>query len=506
MLNKKLHFCIFINKINLNKALIVANRPSIFYSLLSKLIIMNKLHILLLVLFFFSVSANAQKALTLEEAVNYAYANNLSVKNALINVADAEARIMENRATGLPQIGATLDWQTFFLLPKVKFPSSFADATPRAVFGILNSYGVKDGAGNLIPATPPPFEGEVEPISFQQRHSVTPGITASQLLYSGSYNVARRAARDYRDLVQKQVDTKKVEVRNQVVDAYLPALLITESVKTLDKNINNLEKLLVETKAFNKEGFIESLDVDRLTLSLENIKTQRNNINRSKELVINALKFLIGAKKEETIEVADDIKSLFKEADVAQLEGEINYSNRREYGLITQAEKMQQLQIDLAKASTLPTVATFASISYGFNGNSFKKDDYFFMPTGVVGAKISMPIWGGGGLPYTKQRAQLALETARNQRIEFENAVILQVNNARIAYKNAKINLESQEKNLTLAEKIYNISKTKYKEGVGSSVEIIQSEGTLYQNQQNVIQARYDLLKAKMDLDKAIGK
>jgi outer membrane protein len=468
---------------------------------------MNKLHILFLTLIF-SISAKAQQSLTLDDAIKYAMQNNLSIKNSQINIADAEARIMENRATGLPQVGATLDWQTFFLLPKVALPASFANGTSNAVFGILGGYGVKDRNGKEIPATPPVDpNASTKPvkISFQQRHSITPSISVSQLLYSGSYNVARRAARDYRDLVQKQLTSKQNEVRNQVIDAYLPALLITESVKTLDKNIANLEKLLVETKAFNKEGFIESLDVDRLTLSLENIKTQRANINRNKELVINALKFVINAKPSDTFELKDDVASLLKDVAQEDLEGKIDYNKRAEYALITQGEKMQALQIDLVKASTLPTVATFASFSYGFQGNSLQKDNYFFLPTGVVGAKISMPIWGGGGLPYSKQRAELALETTRNQRIEFENAVTLQVNNARIAYGNAKINLASQEKNLLLAEKIFGISKTKYKEGVGSSVEIIQAETTLYQNQQNVIQAKYDLLKAKMDLDKALG-
>jgi outer membrane protein len=436
---------------------------------------MKLTNILLFTLVFVATLPSfAQTQLSIKDAIQYAMQNNISIKNSQINIADAEARIYENRATGLPQVSASFDWQTFFLIPKVKLPFS------------------------------------PEPIAFQQRHSLTPGVSASQLVYSGSYNVARRAAREYRDLVQKQLTVKQNEVKNQVIDAYLPALLITESVKTFDKNIINLEKLLNETKAFNKEGFVENLDVDRLTLSLENIKTQRANIFRSKELVVNALRFVIGAKNTETFELKDDLTSLLSDVNQADLEGEINYTKRPEYNLIVQGEKMQQLQIDLAKASTLPTVATFASLSYGFQGNGFGKDamgnkEYFFLPTGVVGAKISVPIWAGGGLPYTKQRAVLALETVKNQRLEFENAVQLQVKNARIAYSNAKINLASQEKNLGLAEKIYNISKTKYKEGIGSSVEIIQAEGTLYQNQQNIIQARYDLLKAKIDLDKALG-
>lgn len=451
----------------------------------------------------------AQTSLTLDDAVKYAYENNLGIRNAQVNIADAEARIYENRATGLPSVSANLDWQTFYLVPKIAFPASFSNGTQQAIFGILGSYGVVDKNGNPIPSTPPiDPNASTKPVkvAIQQRNAITPGLSVSQLIYSGSYNVARKAARQYRELVQKQLTAKQIEVRNQVIDAYLPALLITESVKTLDKNIANLEKLLTETKAFNKEGFVENLDVDRLTLSLENIKTQRSNLLRNKELVVNALKFVIGAKNDEQIDIKDDVTSLFVEPTAQELEGAIDYNNRAEYGLVAHAEKMQQLQIDLAKASSLPTVAGFASFSYGFQGNSFRKDDYFFLPTGVVGAKISVPIWNGGGLKYTRQRAVLGVETAKNQRLEFEKAVNMQVSNARLAYNNAKINVASQERNLALAERIYNVSKKKYQEGVGSSVEMIQSESTLYQNQQNLIQAKYDLLKAKMDLKKALGK
>ncbi len=450
----------------------------------------------------------AQKALTLDEAIKFAMQNNISIRTSQVNIADAEARIMENRATGLPSVKATLDWQTFYLVPKVALPSSFANGTSNAVFGILGAYGVKDKDGNPIPSTPPVDPNastESVKIAFQQRHSITPGISASQLFFSGSYQVAKKAAREYRDLVQKQLVAKQNEVRNQVIDAYLPALLITESVKTLDKNIANLEKLLVETKAFNKEGFVESLDVDRLTLSLDNIKTQRANVARSKDLVINALKFTIGAKYDEDVTVSDNIESLLAELGADDLEGTVNFNKRPEYGLILQGEKMQALNLDLAKATALPTIAGFASYSYGIQGNNFTKGNYFWLPTGVVGANVSVPIWNGGGLKYTKQRAQLAMEVTKNQRLEFESAVNLQVQNARIAYRNARLNLESQAKNTALAEKIYAISQKKFKEGVGSSVEVIQAESTLYQNQQNVIQAKFDLLKAKMDLDKALG-
>jgi outer membrane protein len=264
--------------------------------------------------------------------------------------------------------------------------------------------------------------------------------------------------------------------------------------------------ILTETKAINKAGFVENLDIDRLTLSLENIKTERENIIRQKEIVLNALRFVMGMPINEKLDVKDDLNSLFQTANPQALEGAIDYTKRPEYNTVLAGEKLQNLNIELTKASTLPTVAAFANYQYGIQGNNlFKADEHFWLPQGVVGAKVSMPIWGGNGNKFAMQRAVIASEMNKNQKMELERGITLQVANARVFYKNATIRVESQKKNLALAERIYNTTKIKYKEGVGSSIEIIQAETALYQTQQNLIQAQYDVLKAKLDLDKALG-
>jgi outer membrane protein TolC len=390
------------------------------------------------------------------------------------------------------------------------FPASFGNGTLYAVYGILAQEGVKNGTGGAItgPPAPDPNAPKAAPVkvSFAQTHSITPSITVSQLVYSGSYNVALRAANYYRELVDKQLISKKAEIRNQVIEAYVPNLLINESVKMLDKNIANLEKLLTETKAINKAGFVENLDIDRLTLSLENIKTERENIVRQKEIVLNALRFVMGMPINEKLDVKDDLTSLFQTANPQALEGAIDYTKRPEYNTVLAGEKLQNLNIELTKSAGLPTVAAFANYQYGIQGNNlFKADEHFWLPQGVVGAKVSMPIWGGNGNKYAMQRAVIASEMTKNQKMELERGITLQVANARVFYKNATIRVESQKKNLALAERIYNTTKIKYKEGVGSSIEIIQAETALYQTQQNLIQAQYDVLKAKLDLDKALG-
>jgi outer membrane protein TolC len=89
---------------------------------------------------------------------------------------------------------------------------------------------------------------------------------------------------------------------------------------------------------------------------------------------------------------------------------------------------------------------------------------------------------------------------------QFESAVQLEINNARVTYNNAQQRLANQKKNVDLAERILNTTKIKYKEGVGSSMEITNAEQELYRTQAAYMNALYDLAIAKTDLEKALGK
>ncbi len=452
-------------------------------------------------LLFCFLGASAQDAMTLEDAVKFALQNSTSIKNAQINIADANQQIKENKASGLPQAKAEVSLQHFLLTPKTILP----DFISPAVFGILSGFGVKDRNGNPIAA--PTGEPSTQAVTFVQSNNFSGSVSVSQLLYSGSYNVALDASRSYRDLVNKQLASKQAEVKNAVTEAYLPTLILTESTNNLDKNIKNLEKLFKDVTEIKKAGFSEQLDVDRIELSLANLRTERENLTRQKELVVNVLKFTINYPLEKSLEVKDNINSLLQNASEEEMAGAINYSNRAEYVTAQAGLKMNDLAVQLNKTSNLPTVAAFGSYQYtvtGNNSNIFKNPAHF--PTGLVGLTGSISLWDSGKRSAQVQRAMLARDLTQNQIGDLERAISLQVTAARLAYRNAANRVESQKKNLALAEKIYNTTKIKYKEGLGSSLEITSAETSLYQAQQNVLQAQYDTLVAKMSLNKALGK
>ncbi len=423
-----------------------------------------------------SISAQDIVRMSLDDAISYALKNTNSIKTAQNGIKDAEFLIKENLATGLPQVNAEASYNYFYLIPNILLP----DFT---------------GMGK-----------EPTKVSFQQKNALAAGITASQLIYSPSYNVAVRASKLARELAKVQLTAKEVEVRNQVINVYLPSLVLVESIKSLDNNIANLSKTLKDVTATQKAGFIEQLDVDRLQLSLANLQTERENLERQKDVLLNALKMTIGYPLDGSILISDDIITLLKPADEADLMGKIDVSKRAELSVLSTVESLNLLNLELVRASAYPTVAAFTSLSENVQTNNLFTQKWNFLPSGVLGFKASINIWDSGQRKAKVERAQLTLMNLKLQRNDVERGMTLQVMNARIAYVNAQKRFESQQKNLALAERIYNTTQTKYKNGVGSSLETSTAEQQLYQSQFNVRSSQYDLIVAQRTLQTALGK
>ncbi|MFK8008494.1 MAG: TolC family protein [Saprospiraceae bacterium] len=437
---------------------------------------------LTLLLLIFGISANAQnvKSFTLDEAIAYALTNSYDIKNAHIGIADADQLIKENKAIGMPQVSGSLGYSYSFKLPETVVPAGLFTGMP--------------------------IEGEFEKLpAFGAKNRITATIDASFLAFDYSYLTALKAARTAKNMAFSQKEQAEMMVKNQVREAYLPPLILEETKKTLQKNIVNLEKLFFETKELYKAGFVEQLDVDRLELSLANLNTEVNNLDRQKELVYNVLKFTMNYPADQSIVISDDINRLLVDADSGDLEGDINYSTRAEYRVAQQGQILQDLNVSYIKSTYYPNLVTFAQYQQtGQSGKIFQ--DNLWTDLGVVGLSINVPIYSGGAKKAKLQRAKLDLEKSNNQLRSLERVIWMEVGNARIAYSNAVQRVADQQKNLDLAQRIYDTTQIKYKEGVGSSLEITQAEQALFQSQQNVIQARYELLLAKVDLDQALGK
>ncbi len=436
-------------------------------------------NLILLLLLASTAIAQDVRAFTLQEAIDYGFKNSNSMKNHQIAVADAELQIKETTAIGLPKVNGKINWQHFIQLPVSLVPAEFFDP--------------------MAPA------GTFAELEFGTKNNITAGLEMSALLLDGSYLYGLRAARMYRDFINIQKNQKVKDIRDAVREAYLPALIIEENKQTLIKNITNLDRILNETKALYKEGFVEQLDIDRLELSLANLNTELSNLDYQLDLVYHVLKFQMGYPITGKIKATDNINALLVKATDKELTDKVDYNTRPEYTVVKKALELNELRIQVNKMGYYPNIAAFGSYQLSAQGNNLFKNTNW-IPTAVVGLQVNVPIFDGFERKAKIQRDMLKLEQTKLQQIDLERAIDLEVQTARTQYLSAKQRLESQQKNIDLAEKIYKITQIKYREGVGSTIEITQAEQELYQTQANYTNALYELLKAKIALDKAYGK
>ncbi len=440
-----------------------------------------KPYTLILFLLLCYISTDAQRSFSLEEAVEYALQNSNKMKTAALEVADAEARINETRSTGMPTLGGTVNYQHYVDLPGQVVPAEFFGGPP----------------------------GEFGTVAFGLKNNLTASLNLNALLFDATFFTGLKAARLYKNLIATQNAQVTSDLKNEITKSYLLILIGRRQEEMLQKNIDNLAQILGETEQIYKEGFAEKLDVDRLELSLKNLRTENENVKRSIGLGYYIMKLQMNFPLQEELIVTDEIDALLGSslADKTLESEEFNVANRPEYNVIKAGEDMNNIQLEVLKKRGLPSLYGFGTHQQSLQrDNIFDSDQPSWIPGTIVGAQLNVPIFDGQVGKYQKQRAEIELQKTQVQLNSFEGAATFDYINALTSYVNAKNTVSSRKESLDLAERIYDKTQIKYKEGVGASLEVRQAQTELYQAQAEYVNGLYDLLVAKVDLEKSLGK
>jgi outer membrane protein len=438
---------------------------------------------------FVALQAQAQEkptvtnnSFTLEQCLEYAYKNATTIRKAELEIQNADARVKDVRSIGLPQVNANVQFidnyniQTSFLPAKFFNPNAPEGSPP---------VGVKFGTTYLGNAT----------------------LQVSQILFSGSYIVGLQAANTYKQLAAKSLDASKVGITENVTKAYLLLIVNKERIKLLDNNISRVDSFFSDTKKLLKQGFVEQLDIDRLEVSLNNIKSEKTKIEGIIKLSNEILKFQMGMPADNTLDIQGDISTY--QLTTNDTEEKVDYTNRIEYKLLDVNTKLLTLDLKNKRWGYMPTLSAFlqTGMNTGVNGfqqwGDFKNNWFSF---GLFGFRLDVPIFDGLQKKYKIQQSKIELLKVQEDKKSLELAINFQTNQAKITLQNAQASLEIQKRNQTLAAEVLRVTKIKFKQGVGSNIEITNAEAAAKDAETNYYNALYDALIAKVDLDKALGK
>jgi outer membrane protein TolC len=296
-------------------------------------------------------------------------------------------------------------------------------------------------------------------------------------------------------------------VKSNVYRAYYSVLIAEKRKQYLEASIKRLQKLKLDQEKLYKNGFAERLDIDKTQVSLNNLTSTNNQIERLIEIGYASLKFSMAIEQKDTLVLTDALSEESVKKDLLEMTN-FKYPDRDEIQLLNVVKQLQNLDIKRNKLSYLPTVATYWNYSRNALGqkfNLFNFEDPWFK-TSVWGINMNVPIFDAGQKGQRIRQAKLNLEKTSNTIENLQRAIDLQLTASSILFKNALLTLDVQDQNVALAEKVYNTTLKKYEQGLGSSFELLQTETELENAQSNYFQALYDAVTSKIAYTKALGK
>lgn len=429
--------------------------------------------------------ATAVHKLSLQDCINYAYQHQDSVVNAGLDVKSAEYKVKETIGTGLPQVNGSATFQDYLRPPTSVGPS------------------FKNGFGAPVDPTLPLVPFPIGAVKYNNTYSVQ----ATQLLFSGTFLVGLQAAKTYKELSQRSLVRSKIQANVSVTKAYYQVLVSNEQIKLLDANISQLKQQLDQTTQQNKQGFVEKIDVDRLTVQYNNLVTNRENTVRSLVLNYQLLKFQMGMPIQEEVVLTDNLESVNLDKQLAQNSIDTTfYHNRVEYNLLETNLKLNELDAKSKKAAFLPTFSANAGFAGVYQENQMKFLYDHPYPYSYIGLSLNVPIFNGGQRKNQLRESEITVQKSRNDLENVKNGISLEANSAKITFQNSIASLDNQKRSMALAEDVLRVAKVKYQQGVGSSIEVTQAQTDLESADNQYIQSLYNALISKVDMDKAYGK
>lgn len=435
----------------------------------------------LLVILTYSSAALGQTAqkITLQQAIEIALENNYLLKQAENNLELANVGITSERLDFLPSLSSSAGYSKTTGQQFVQDILSFDNVTSQGASGrIGGNINVFNGFNNIL--------------------------TLRQSIYD-------------KTSFEEQLARAKENVIFNTATAYLTVLVNKELLEIAKENLETSEKQLEQINAQVEVGSRPAVDLYNQESIVANnelsIIQQENQLRLSRVQLINRLQ--IDPLKEYEF-IVPDITNLAGSIDPQNLDlGELieqALSSRSDIKSEIASIEAQELQLQIAKFSLLPTITASASISTRWSDPYFLPNanfvDQFFdqQVNKGFGFNLSFPIFQNWNRIYSIESSKVQL---KNAMLTLENSKlgviqeVTQAYNDFIAYTKQ---IESANKALIASSKALETQEERYNVGASTLIELSEAQSNYVSAKSDFTQAQYNLIFQEKLLDFYLGK
>ena len=420
------------------------------------------------ILFTFS-SVNAQKALTLDNAVNIALKNNFDIQ------------VSRNDAT-IAQVNNT--------------PGNAGMLPTAAINGSAN-YSLNDGFQKYPDGTS---------VNFPSLNSttITAGAQLSWTLYDGGKMfVTKNKLNEIESLGEIQYKDKVLQTLFNVVSAYYDVVRQQQQLKSIQVALNyNKDRVIIAQAGFNAGSLLKT---DLLQAKIDMNVILENQINQQ-FIIVEAektLNQLLGQSKDSVFAITDSIPLNYtpNRTDLVQ---KLNSSNTSILSFQKQID-IAALAIKESKSGYLPIVDFRAGYYFSQSTNPSTTVSKNRTAGPQVGGSVTIPIFSAG---ENKRKIAVAKIMAQSADYDLQN-IKLQVNtlldNTITDFENQQRLLQIETENNELALENIKISLERLRLGQTTSLEVHIAQEDFVQSNTRLINFRYNLKLAETKLKQLVS-
>lgn len=416
-------------------------------------------------------TASPAQELSLAQCLQYAASHSISIQKARLEAQRGGLRVKELTAEGLPQISASAQFNYNPTLQVIFFPD-FINGRP----------------------------DEVSPVTIGTSWGAQGSINLTQLAYSPSYNVAKRAANASAEFYQLMVDKTTEDILPDIAKLYYSVQMIAKQRDLIEANLSQVQSLIKLSRLQLENGFGRQVELDQLQVNRINLENQLRNLELTYEQQLNMLKYSMQMPLEAAIVLTDTLSESYSLPDVATIKP--SFLNRMDFAVLEKNRQLHQINLERYKAEYLPSVSLFANLNALAQPATFAdfSKSRSWADFSSVGLNLRIPIFDGFKRRSLIEQVKVDLLQNGQDRLQADMAFNMRYQNARLSLQSNLNNLGPLQENRRLADQVYAQAQQRFREGIAPITEVINAETSMREAQSNYLLALFQVKIAELEL------
>ena len=456
-----------------------------------------------------AASSEAPVIITLEQALQIALSENVSVKVADMEIQRTEYAKKGSYASLFPQIDASGAYQR-----TIKKQVMYMDFDMSSMLGgggtdttVPDGTEIPDGVEIPETETESSSSNSGGGIEMGRWNTWSAGVTASMPIVNLQLWKSLKISGMDVELAVEKARSSRLDMVTQVKNAYFATLLAKEAFDVYKQVYENaVQNLDVAQKKYDAQK-ASDMELLRAKTTVANAIPNVYNAEGSVILALWQLKAVLGVDLDMNLDVAGKLEDWSEQMfyDIHQHDDATLDRNTTMKQLAIQAEMLAET-IQLQKYAAIPSLAVAFNFNYSAMTNDFNFSEYRWTPYSYVGLSLNIPIFAGGKRYNQIRQAKNQYEQVKLQTLNTERQLKIAIRQSLNTMETNMKSYYAAKDAIASAQKGYDIVEKSYQVGRSTLIEVNDAQLALTQAQLGASQAVYNFLNAKTQLEQTLGQ